>query len=240
MKFVLGPLLLLATLASATLLPPQKATAPTSISHLPEEVLAPYVEVGSPGGGGTGAGTVIEVEGEKLVLTAGHVVDGYKVKGEDERPATIRKQAEGLTSSQPADVIYFSPVEEKRGNDLALLRPRNAKGLKPARLLLTPELQVGEPTWYVGTPMGEHSRLERSIVALLHYQALKRDWIATNGCGYFGNSGGGLYVERGGHYRLAGVITRISGNYPKAMVMSKTPQDIARFLAAYRQSQKGK
>ena len=239
-KYALTPILFLTTIISPALLTTPKVCAPTQIELLPAEVVAPYVEVLNPAQKGRGAGTVIEVDGEVLVLTAGHVVAGYKVKDAEDLPATISKKALDLTESQPADVIWYSPVEEEKGHDLALLRPRNAKNLKPARLLLTPDIKIGEPTWYIGTPMGEHGRLERSIVASLGERRLNHKWLGTNGCGYFGNSGGGLYVERGGHYHLAGVVTRISGSYPKAMVLSKTPQDILGFLDSYRQSKKGK
>lgn len=223
------------------------------VDQIEAEIVSPYVEVQLHG---TGAGTVIEIDGEVLVLTAAHVVEGYSSEtkkpytDENGKPAdettqnidipTIRKKAGNDEMKGEAPVVWYSAPEESGGDDLALLKPKSPAGLKAARLLLTDNLRWGETTYYIGTPAGMHSRLERSIVSLRHARLLDRTWTATNGCGWYGNSGGGLYVERDGHYVLAGVVTRKEvSNNPQNMIYAKLPTDIEKFLASYRKHKKG-
>lgn len=244
----------MAAIPSLFLIPTPATNRTVDADALEKEVLAPYVQV-TASWSGTGAGTVIEVDGEKLILTAGHVVEGYasepapqtdekgnKVVPEEKtiRKITIRKETAETASELEAAVLWYSPPEEQGGNDLALLRPYKADTLRAAPLLDRGILHLGESTWYIGTPAGLHARLERSIVAVRGFRLYGRNWTITNGCGYYGSSGGGLYVLRDGRYVLAGVVTRMFTNNPKGALLVKTPADIRGFLESYKKHKGGK
>lgn len=249
--FVLASLLSPATFGlPALFLTPSPVHEAAPVDLIEAEVVSPYVEVQCRWSG-RGAGTVIKVGDEVLVLTAAHVVEGFdRLEGEESyidakgdkhakrikniRVPDIIKKLGDREDRRAAEVVWYSAPEEEGGDDLALLKPTDDEGLKTARLLLTNDLKTGEDVWYIGTPAGEHGRLEKSIVSIRNRKVLGKPWTSTNGCGYFGNSGGGLYVARDGHYALAGVVCRMvqSGN-PKTAILAKTPGEVKAFLDSY-------
>lgn len=220
------------------------------------DVIAPYVEIQSSYGWGNGAGTCLQVDGETLILTAAHVVArNIKVRGAKFTPSKVYyyKQEwdipfptlpsiggwhlDPLPASREADLVWYDPPEEEKGHDLALLRPRHAEGLRAAPLGLSETLEVGEDCWYVGTPNGLHGALERSIINRTDHQMGGNTFTVVNGNGWYGNSGGGLFVKREGGYRLVGVVTRgIGANNPKCPLGAESPVAIRRVLEEYKKA----
>lgn len=220
------------------------------------DIVDPYVEVRTDKG--TGAGTYIKVGDEILVLTADHVAEGCLEAGEDEEEARttparlIRYSKSGKADRITlADVVYRGRKENKKGPDLALLRPRDVTAAPryaviPAKI----EVELGEDCWYIGTPAGVHARLERSIISGLDADPWHRfcggTTIRTNGCGWYGNSGGGLYVQREVDgvkvYRLVGVT--VAGDppqgdlraNPKSQLAALDHEAITKFLAGYKKT----
>jgi hypothetical protein len=207
-----------------------EAAAPGSVCtpaapSLAQQVCAPYVAIVGPDAEVYGAGTVLRVRGELHILTAAHVVCGPK----DLAPeiGEIRHYSTEADPDEPreARVVAYSAPEDAagpKGDDLALLKPINPAGLSPARIAPKPfRLERGEDMWYIGSPAGEIAHLERSIYSRDRTWAGKTFYI-TNGCAYFGNSGGGCYVKRGDTYFLVGVLTRrLKTEWPTSPPWSK-------------------
>lgn len=203
---------------------------------VPEGVVAPYVQIGG------GSGTVIQLDGKPYVLTAFHVVedmmwdvsvyyDVFGTKHEVKKRAEVPfKDARGCPYK--GKVVFHTPVEEDGGHDLALLEVLgDPRGLHAAALDLDAEMTPGRAVWYIGTPAGVAASLERSIVSRTDYEG----WTMVNGNGWYGNSGGGLFVKRHGAFYLCGVVVRMTGtDNPKAAVLAQKPSTIKEFLSQYR------
>lgn len=185
-----------------------------------------------------------------MVLTAAHVVHGYAdpqqtrladADGNKRDYSTaarhtveVSHQEEFGSWQSQGEILWVSP-----DLDLALVRLLQRVPAVPVKELLTQDsLALGEETWYIGSPDGIYGRLERSIVAVTRHAADKRYWYGTNGCGYPGSSGGGVYVRRGEHYALAGTVLAGYTGCPKGMTLFCPPSDIQRFLASYREYRK--
>lgn len=231
---------------------------PISWAGIQEDIVDPYVEVQT--GKGLGSGTVIKVGDETLVLTAAHVIASLKTTktttliGEDGKEkkeveptwnkATLVKKTKKTKIEVKATVVWVSPDEESGGNDLALLRPEDLTGLGVAVFDPKVNLELGEDAWYIGSTMGEHRQLEKSIIQDTdrYLDRFDKPWVLTNGNGAWGNSGGGLFVKRGGRYILVGVICRVYYVYDppyvwKGALLAQTPITVGQFIESY---QKGK
>jgi hypothetical protein len=214
---------------------------------LDDEVVAPYVEVRLSDGGRCGAGTVISYvccgHADVYVLTAGHVVDANKESEGDKHSMLVRKESEkGFDASREwiADIVKVSFDET---HDLGLLKVRNPDGMKAARYTGKVGLGRGQDCWYIGTNGGLHGWLEKSIIARPQYETTREMWgkhtkpvcyVGVNGNGYYGNSGGGLFVLDSGHYRLVGVVVELARPNEKSPLLAVRQQEITEFLASYR------
>lgn len=218
------------------------------LDQLKGQVIDPYVEVRA--GEGIGSGTVIEFNGEVLVLTAAHVV-GCCVKdtkasvqdkdakdvGQVERhyePVTIRRISPLRQLDVQADIVLFSPVEESGGHDLALLKPRSTEGLKATRFSASAKMRPGQDAWYIGTPIGLHRSLEKSIINQTDMAWHGNIFTVTNGNGTFGNSGGGLFVRDDRGFCLVGVVVRKAHGGDNSPLMCQTQKTILAFLTKYK------
>ena len=215
------------------------------------DVADPYVEIRTPHG--LGAGTVIEVDGELLVLTAAHVAEGCRFEREGSvfsRPARLVNKKAKIAVD--ADVVLCG----RRGDigpDLALLKPRDTAGLAPASLTVKFEYDLGEDCWYIGSPAGAHARLEKSIISGIDADDIEGfavgSYITTNGSGWYGSSGGGLFVKRSSEceccgeseYVLAGVVVAgdMNRGNPVSWKYAVDHQTIQKFLDLYRESKGG-
>jgi hypothetical protein len=245
-KLLAGILLFLGASAALSYRAPEPpkdcCTAPAA--DIQKQVVAPYVQINSPGG--TGSGTLVQIDGKELVLTAGHVAREAVAAKKDGKDVSVQllKLTGGKQTSLPADVAYFSDTEENGGHDLALLAPIGPTGWTPARVLAESAggtgLEVGEDVYYIGTPAGLHASLEKSIVSRTDYLfpggGRDRD-VIVNGNVWFGNSGGGVFVKRPEGFLLAAVVVRSAADprqYPKCPGACKSPEVIRAFLDDYR------
>jgi hypothetical protein len=192
----LATLILATALASVILATP----APAAASRLESEVLAPYVEIRQ--GDGIGSGVAITHQGKTRILTCSHIVSG-------EGPITLHQEdVMGQRWRWKAKLIKRTEITDEGSKaDLALLSPNTPKDLTPARLPSSLRLVAGESCWYVGTPKGLHRSLERSIINRTRVQLWGGPRVLINGNGWYGNSGGPMYVNRDGRYVLAGIVS---------------------------------
>lgn len=220
--------------------PAKEPCRPTSIK---EEVVDPYVQINTPKKH-TGSGVVIRLKGELLVLTCAHMTDDAIGKEDTEgiqvvRPLTVLKVKGPKTLyKSEADIVQKGSV---RGVDLALLRPRIKEGLRPALWDSSISLELGEECWYVGTPSGVHARLEKSLLSDIEFQIpdIKGTHVGVNGCGYFGSSGGPVFVLRNYHYYLCGIVSRAGPDIwenPKCILYAVDHMTIKKFLGRYQES----
>lgn len=208
-------------------------TQMVSLAHsIKQDVVDSYVEVDVDQG--LGSGTSVKVGDEVLVLTAGHVV-------QDSQHVKIKRDFGPLDSLESeAEVVAYSAPEENGGHDLALLKPKNLNGLRPAQIDTKTTLDVGEPVWFCGTPSGVHGLLDTGIISRLDFPVedsarnIKTSWIVVSSAGgWFGNSGGGLFVEREGRHVLVGVVVRLVGDRERPHVGCQNQKTIEDFLGAY-------
>lgn len=214
------------------------------------DVVEPSVTIFTPVAAGTG--TLIEYKGELLILTAAHVAEDLYTprvdlfineKGEpvvqvNQEPLT----ADIITSdgrSMKARPVWYSPKwSEAGGVDLALLRPLGStRGIRPALVLTEKDAapELGEDLYYCGFGGGIFENLEKSIV-----NKVAEDHIRTNGIGFYGHSGSGVYLKREGRWKLAGVLVRFAMD-PRANWRSpmECESRVVKFLDSYIESKKG-
>lgn len=158
-----------------------------------------------------------------LVLTARHVIPM-----KDLFLAKPGAKGEGAIVSEQPDV------------DLALLRYPLAESPCPCATLAEYEAEIDEPVFVVGYPLGI-----AAMVTLGHAQGvmdvkLRDDWGNLHEIGKRlvltvgvqpGNSGGGVFVYRGGQYQLVGIMSAMM-NRPGTPISFAVPlSDIKDFLA---------
>lgn len=169
---------------------------PCELGDIERDCIAPYVELRSAGRIGSGVHL-----GHGLLLTAKHVVV------EDACMAVTQSQLGTVNVTRQATVVYRGPA-----CDLALVQVEEWEGLVAAKML-TGSVKTGEACYYVGTPYGFHRSLERSVINSPRVKVDVHTYFTTNGNGGRGNSGGPLYVQRGGRWVLAGIAARYAFVY---------------------------
>jgi putative serine protease PepD len=158
------------------------------------------IEVQAAGGGGSGSGEVLRRGGE--VLTNDHVVSSAATSG-----SINVIFSDGETA--PATILGRDPA-----TDLAVIKVRSERSLRPIPLGESSKLAVGEPVVALGAPLGLSSSVTTGIVSALGRSvqlptggaqpALLVGAIQTDAAINPGNSGGAL-VDCAG--KLVGVPT---------------------------------
>jgi len=150
------------------------------------------IELGRDTGNGifgfaAGSGVIVSADG--YVVTNAHVVEGAD--------AITVKFADG--KEMPADLVGSAP-----SNDIALVKIRNAKGLTPAVLGDSAQLQVGDQVVAIGNALnlGDTPTVTLGIVSakgreLDEGDVQLRNLIQTDAAINHGNSGGALVNTRG-------------------------------------------
>ncbi len=166
---------------------------------------------------GTGSGFVWDDQGH--IVTNYHVIkDAYKAS------VTFSDQ-----STYEAEVAGYEPSK-----DLAVLRIKNARQLRPLPIGTSHNLRVGQSVFAIGNPFGLDQTLTTGVISALgrEIQSLAqipiRDVIQTDAAINPGNSGGPLLDISG---RLIGVNTAIyspSGAY--AGIGFSVPVDIVNWV----------
>ncbi|WP_282689103.1 MULTISPECIES: trypsin-like peptidase domain-containing protein [unclassified Streptomyces] len=150
-----------------------------TVAGVAEAVSPAIVEIGaaSSAGKSTGSGVVITEDGE--IVTNNHVISGAQ-----QIQVTL---STGRTYT--ADVVGTDPDK-----DLALIKLRNASGLKTATLGDSSKVKVGEEVVAIGSPEGLTGTVTSGIVS-----ALDRDvTVAKDDSGSSGGSGQGQGQGRQG------------------------------------------
>ncbi len=155
------------------------------------QVLANGGADGSPGGGATGSGFVLDSKGH--VITNNHVVADATGPGE----LTVVDQSGKEHKSR---IVGRSPVY-----DIAVLEVQDAKNLRPAALGSSQALRVGDPVVAIGSPLGLSSTVTSGIVSALDRpvttgssdQSSYINAVQTDAAINPGNSGGPLVNLRG-------------------------------------------
>jgi len=175
------------------------------------QVIASYQGVD---GGATGSGFVLDRQGH--IVTNNHVVADSASTGE---PIQIVDQ-DG--NHYDAELVGRSPVY-----DLAVLYSADAKGLRPAALGASRQLQVGDGVVAIGSPLGLTSTVTAGIVSAVNRPVTTGESsddmsyinaVQTDAAINPGNSGGPLVNLRGqvvgvnSAIATTGTSTEVSGN----------------------------
>ncbi|MEN9540157.1 MAG: hypothetical protein RLZZ459_248 [Cyanobacteriota bacterium] len=167
-----------------------------------------------------GQGSGLVIDGQGLVLTNAHVVDGA------DRVEVTLADGRDLEGS----VLGADPV-----TDLAVVRIAGGSGLKAAPLGDSEALEVGDWAIALGTPYGLERTVTLGIVSSLHrnitslgFSDKRLDLIQTDAAINPGNSGGPLINARG---EVVGINTLVRSG-PGAGLGFAIPINLAKGVAA--------
>ena len=161
----------------------------SNLSLMERRARSAAVKVESLLGSGHGSGTYMVAYGERIVVTAAHVVEGattMRILGRDNESVVGRV----VFRDDTADIAVLVVPE---------IETRTAIRYRPQ--MSYDERLIGTKLTYTGFPSHHDLLTIRGYVA-----ALERNYIVTNMFGWFGSSGSGVFDQRG---RLVGVVSGI-------------------------------
>jgi S1-C subfamily serine protease len=176
-----------------------KQTAPGVVfirSEVVQQSQSPFGFPQTQQGEATGSGFVLDRNGN--ILTNEHVVDG------------ARKIEVGFGNNKTVDAQV---VGVDASNDLALLKVKGGKDLKPLPLGNSDEVQVGDPVVAIGNPFGLDRTVTTGIVSAKQRELTSpngftiKNVIQTDAAINPGNSGGPLIDAHG---RVVGINSQIA------------------------------
>jgi hypothetical protein len=203
--------------------------------------------------GAAGSGTLIDVNGERLVLTAAHVVDScYQEETVTYLGPDGKEFARTRATVKEVEAVFRDgtrlkgkPVWSNKdwrggGLDLALVRLDGDLGKRSVAATAFGEdrFDEGEDAAYCGYGAGVEFSLEKTIV-----NQYRDRYLTVNGIGTWGHSGSGVYVVRNGKWVLVGVVVQYAADprkYPKSPCECEGPKSVRDFLADYRDHAKEK
>ena len=188
-----------------------------------------------------GSAVAIKHKGQVYYLTAAHVVAdnceprtlpfvdmfGRTHNIPDPRPRPMRCRGRD-GAMHDAAIVWYSASWKDGGPDLALLKPARDYNL-PGAELLAGEPELGETAWFCGSGGAIPFVLEKTIVSLVDDR-----FLSVNGCGWYGHSGSGVFVERKGKLYLAGIVCHFMqhpGDNPRVPV--ECERQLRKFLDTY-------
>lgn len=161
-----------------------------SLSPIERAVRSAAVKVVRPGGQGHGSGSYLKYKGRHIVVTAAHVVEGFRHM---------------VVSGRNGENVIGRVIYEDERTDLAVLSvPKiNSRVPMPYRVRgsLANKNLVGAGVTYTGFP-GRHDLL----TIMGRVASLEKGYIVVNMYGWFGSSGSGVYDNQG---RLLGIVSAI-------------------------------
>ena len=161
------------------------------VAGLHRDILGPSLQVVSQGG--VGGGTILSnADGRIWAVTAWHVVQ-KAVRDDGRDPVEVKIYDAG---GAPAETVKADLVEWDEAKDLALLRLRDGRNARAARLASRPALrgvQVFTPLYTVGCPLGHDPLPTRGEVATLNKDVAGERFWMMNAPTIYGNSGGGVF-----------------------------------------------
>lgn len=151
-----------------------------------------------------------------LLLTANHCVEKPDAKYSIKK---VNKSVEGDIISE--EIFYAVPTELNKDNDTAILKlftPFYAPAVDVATDEEAATLKLGDPVLLFGYPGSTYSPQETLIVTDGLYsgivEALVPDlggkFIRATATSYYGKSGGGLYAEFNGEWKLIGSNSQLN------------------------------
>lgn len=158
---------------------------------------------------GLGSGVVVGRNGDKaIILTNRHVVDlVFAVTRGTERTELKQMQFPRISfvtgDDAPGQVVWTAPEPI----DLAIVEAACPTAVEPVQWQETDEIQIGAQVFAVGNPAGLSWTLTRGVVSALRhhdYGSRKVSVVQTDTRIGPGNSGGGLYNQKG---ELIGINT---------------------------------
>jgi hypothetical protein len=187
-------------------------------------IIDSYVQI-IDGKRGLGSGVVIKVNGTNKILTCYHVIDNC--------PSLFvcKLSKDNLLKGQKAKLEFF--IEDI---DLAILELDYPRSLKPVNLYIG-EPSIGETCYTIGTPAGIYGCLDRSIISRKDYKTdgISRLFYLVPSFGWYGSSGGGLYVYQDNEYRLCGIICMMFKTVPQGPLLVESNITINSFLKRYKE-----
>lgn len=157
---------------------------------------------------GGGAGTMITYRDKVYVLSCHHVA-GDVTPEEGGWPLVLKSRAGRVKTERPGRVVLSDAKL-----DLALIEvrpggPELHPGLDASPLPdKDPGAEAGDECWYCGAAYIEWN-LQRGVVMgdeVTSYRGEVTDYLAVSGSAWYGHSGSGVFVVRGGRPVLAGVL----------------------------------
>jgi len=188
--------------ASRPLDPDNKSVAAVAARVLPSTVQVRVVNgKGEDATGATGSGFVVDRKGN--IITNNHVVEVAESDGAID-------VVDNSGRAHPAEVVGRSPTY-----DIAVLRVKSTKGLRPAALGSSRQMYVGETVVAIGSPLGLSSTVTSGIISALDRPVTTGssdtssyiNAVQTDAAINPGNSGGPLVNLRG---QVVGVNSAIA------------------------------
>jgi S1-C subfamily serine protease len=159
---------------------------------------------------GMGSGVVIQrKDDEVIIVTNRHVVDstfGANSPVPDIKNVPKLRVTYFNEHSNPASVIWIAPDQI----DLALVRAHAPKEIEPVAWSASTKVLAGQEVFALGNPIGLGWTYTRGVVSALRqstFNGREVGIIQTDAKLTYGNSGGGLYTEKG---ELVGINTAIA------------------------------
>ena len=166
----------------------------SNLSLMEQRARSAAVKVESLLGSGHGSGTYMIAYGQRVVVTAAHVVEGsttMRIVGRNNESVVGRV----VFRDDSADIAFLVVPE---------IKTRTAIRYRPQ--MSYDERLLGTKLTYTGFPSHHDLLTIRGYIA-----ALERSYVVTNMFGWFGSSGSGVFDHRG---RLVGVVSGIDvGRY---------------------------
>tara|TARA_R110000824_G_scaffold31488_2_gene102404 strand:- start:2223 stop:3050 length:828 start_codon:yes stop_codon:yes gene_type:complete len=166
----------------------------SNLSLMEQRARSAAVKVESLLGSGHGSGTYMIAYGQRVVVTAAHVVEGsttMRIVGRNNESVVGRV----VFRDDSADIAFLVVPE---------IKTRTAIRYRPQ--MFYDERLLGTKLTYTGFPSHHDLLTIRGYIA-----ALERSYVVTNMFGWFGSSGSGVFDHRG---RLVGVVSGIDvGRY---------------------------
>jgi putative serine protease PepD len=138
--------------------PSDTSKAPAGqVEKVAASVLPSVVQIMVSGGDAAGSGTGIIISNDGEILTNNHVVE--VADGDDGKIVVVFSDG----TNTPAKIVGQDPV-----TDIAVIKAQDVKGLAPAALGSTRNLQVGQTVVAVGSPFGLSSSVTSGIISALN------------------------------------------------------------------------
>jgi hypothetical protein len=147
--------------------------------------------------GGSGSVIGTDESGTLYIITNKHVIQNSLLNTRGRRGDRVRVEVQ-----QPSGAKFDATLDfYSRQYDLALLAVKGMKDYaKPLHIKLKSGLQVGQPIYAIGSPIGLDHSFTAGVIS-----ALRESYLQTDATVYYGSSGGPL-IDRYG--ALCAVVTK--------------------------------